>query len=105
MHQLQRFIALQHPNIDRLTFKDLSEFRTDNGEELIQFQRGAEDLFKVVQLRDPRDRGECVISLLFVSDCVRQSAGGDISQRLQRMERALKSTVESHNFISSSKIT
>ena len=86
MHQQKAAIALHHPHVNRLAFERLAEFRADEREKLIHLERGAEDFFNIVELRDAADRGQRVVPLVFVLLGGSQGGSGNLGQTLQSSE-------------------
>src|ERR1035438_6266922 len=57
---------------------DTAGFRADEREKLIHLERGAEDFFNIVELRDAADRGQRVVPLVFVLLGGSQSGSGNL---------------------------
>ena len=66
MHEADTFVALDKPDVDRLAFQHFPNLRSDDRQQLVHFQRGAENFFDVVKLGKPGDGGQRTVPLLLV---------------------------------------
>ena len=81
-HQQQVSATLHHPKIHRLNVQDFPELGGYDGQQFVHFQRGVQDFFYVVKLRDAGNRTQVRIPFALIAE--RRSDGH--CRRLDQLE-------------------
>ena len=90
MHQFERFVGMQKPDVHRFAIQDFLELGRHQRQKLLHLERRGENLLQIVELRQARDGTQRVVAFGFVLLRGNQRSSGrfrDLDERFECIRR------------------